>query len=265
MAKNYTFNEAVNIIAKGTDMESIADLGRRYPVLVQKVTVVATKAGQDFVDLMSYMPDYLTANKVNTAIKAAISGTETSDEEDEVENTEVESEAPKSKGSKKAKVETTEEESGEEVDYNKFNGDTLIKMCKERGIYERGMKKAALVKALEDYDANGGSDSADEEESTGTETGNPYEGKSAVELFKECKKRGLKAVPKKPAKFYVDLLIKDDADKAETTEDEDDDWGDEEAEAPVEKKAAPKATAKGGKAKAAKKAEAESDDDDWDI
>lgn len=267
MAKNYTFNEAVKIIADGTDMEAITDIGRRYPVLATKVAVVAAKAGEDFVDLMDYMPDYLTANKVNTAIKASITETE-SDEEDGVENTEAESEALKSKGSKKAKAETTKEESGEEVDYNKFNGDTLIKMCKERGIYERGMKKAALVKALEDYDANGGSNSADEEENAGTETGNPYEGKSAVELFKECKKRGLKAVPKKPAKFYVDLLIKDDAAKAKNTEAEadDEDWGDdEEVEAP--KKTAKKAADKTGKAKAAKKTKTESDDDDddWDI
>ena len=250
MAKNYTFNEAVKIIAKGTDLEAITDIGRRYPVLATKVAVVAAKAGDEFVDLMGYMPDYLTANKVNTAIKAGI--TESGSVDDGTEDTEVEAEA------------TTEEKSAEEVDYNKFNGDTLIKMCKERGIYERGMKKAALVKALEDYDANGGSNTVDEEESAGTETGNPYEGKSAMELFKECKARKIKAAPKKPAKFYADLLIKDDAAKAES--EEDDDWGDEEAEAPVEKKAAPKATAKGGKAKAAKKAEAESDDDDdWDI
>ena len=251
MAKNYTFNEAVKIIADGTDMEAITDIGRRYPVLAIKVAVVAAKAGEDFVDLMNYMPDYLTANKVNTAIKASITETESDDED--TENTEVEAEA---------------EATTEDVDYNKFNGDTLIKMCKERGIYERGMKKAALVKALEDYDVNGGSDSADEEENAGTETGNPYEGKSAVELFKECKKRGLKAVPKKPAKFYADLLIKDDAAKAKATEAEadDDDWGDdEEVEAP--KKTAKKADAKTGKAKAAKKTEAESDDDDddWDI
>ena len=106
MAKNYTFNEAVKIIAKGTDLEAITDIGRRYPVLAHKIAVVTAKAGEEFVDLMGYMPDYLTANKVNTAIKAAISGTETSDEEDEVENTEGESEAPKSKGSKKAKAET---------------------------------------------------------------------------------------------------------------------------------------------------------------
>ena len=253
MAKNYTFNEAVKIIAKGTDLEAITDIGRRYPVLATKVAVVAAKAGDEFVDLMGYMPDYLTANKVNTAIKAGI--TESGSVDEGTEDTEVEAEA------------TTEEKSTEEVDYNKFNGDTLIKMCKERGIYERGMKKAALVKALEDYDANGGSNTVDEEESAGTETGNPYEGKSAMELFKECKARKIKAAPKKPAKFYADLLIKDDATKAES--EEDDDWGDEEAEVPKkeDKKAAPKASAKGGKAKAAKKAEAEDDDedDDWDI
>ena len=252
MAKNYTFNEAVKIIAKGTDLEAITDIGRRYPVLATKVAVVAAKAGDEFVDLMGYMPDYLTANKVNTAIKAGITGSGSVDEG--TEDTEVEAEA------------TTEEKSTEEVDYSKFNGDTLIKMCKEKGIYERGMKKAALVKALEDYDANGGSNTVDEEESAGTETGNPYEGKSAMELFKECKARKIKAAPKKPAKFYADLLIKDDAAKAES--EEDDDWGDEEAEVPKkeDKKAAPKASAKGGKAKAAKKAEAESEDDeDWDI
>ena len=253
MAKNYTFNEAVKIIAKGTDLEAITDIGRRYPVLATKVAVVAAKAGDEFVDLMGYMPDYLTANKVNTAIKAGI--TESGSVDEGTEDTEVEAEA------------TTEEKSTEEVDYSKFNGDTLIKMCKERGIYERGMKKAALVKALEDYDANGGSNTVDEEESAGTETGNPYEGKSAMELFKECKARKIKAAPKKPAKFYADLLIKDDAAKAES--EEDDDWGDEEAEVPKkeDKKAAPKASAKGGKAKAAKKAETEDDDeeDDWDI
>lgn len=254
MAKNYTFNEAVKIIAEGTDLEAITDIGRRYPVLAHKVAVVAAKAGEEFVDLMGYMPDYLTANKVNTAIKAGI--TESGSDDEDAEDTE---------------AEATTEDAGEEVDYSKFNGDTLIKMCKEKGIYEKGMKKAALVKALEDYDANGGSNTVDEEESADTETGNPYEGKSAMELFKECKARKIKVAPKKPAKFYADLLIKDDAAKAEDTEaesEEDDDWGDEEAEAPKkeDKKAAPKATAKGGKAKAAKKTEAESEDDeDWDI
>lgn len=50
-----------------------------------------------------------------------------------------------------------------------------------------------------------------------------YAGKAAPELFKECKKRGIKAAPKKPAKYYIDLLEKDDV-KGNESEDEDDDW-----------------------------------------
>lgn len=50
-----------------------------------------------------------------------------------------------------------------------------------------------------------------------------YAGKAAPELFKECKKRGIKAAPKKPAKYYIDLLEKDDV-KGGESEDEDDDW-----------------------------------------
>ena len=49
MAKSYTFNEAVKIIAKGTDLEAITDIGRRYPVLAHKIAVVAAKVGEDIV------------------------------------------------------------------------------------------------------------------------------------------------------------------------------------------------------------------------
>lgn len=56
-----------------------------------------------------------------------------------------------------------------------------------------------------------------------------YAGKNAMELFKLCKSRKLKAQPKKPAKYYIDILEKDDAAKAEEpvaddTEEDDDDW-----------------------------------------
>ena len=83
-----------------------------------------------------------------------------------------------------------------------------------------------------------------------------YAGMSAMDLYKECKNRGIKAAAKKPAKYYVDLLEKDDASG------DDDDWDDEPEEKPASK-AAKKPAAK----KAAKKAEPEDDDDDdeWDI
>lgn len=254
MAKNYTFNEAVKIIAKGTDLEAITDIGRRYPVLAHKIAVVTAKAGEEFVDLMGYMPDYLTANKVNTAIKAGI--TESGSDDEDAEDTEAEA--------------ATEDATDGGAEWNenmsaKQLWDILGKAGKRK--LAKSTKKADLVEACKQ--AFGAATEAEAEDDA-TEA-NPYEGKSAMELFKECKARKIKAAPKKPAKFYADLLIKDDAAKAEATEaesEEDDDWGDEEVEAPKkeDKKAAPKASAKGGKAKAAKKAEAESDDDeDWDI
>lgn len=258
MAKNYTFNEAVKIIAKGTDLEAITDIGRRYPVLATKIAVVAAKAGEEFVDLMGYMPDYLTANKVNTAIKAGI--TESGSGDEDAEDTEAEATAEDAgEDATEATAQWDESMSAKQL------WDILGKAGKRK--LAKSTKKADLVEACKQAFGATAEAKADDD---ATEA-NHYEGKSAMELFKECKARKIKAAPKKPAKFYADLLIKDDAAKAEATEaesEEDDDWGDEEAEAPKkeDKKAAPKASAKGGKAKAAKKAEAESEDDeDWDI
>lgn len=258
MAKNYTFNEAVAIIAAGKDLEAITDIGRRYPVLAHKIAVVAAKAGEEFVDLMGYMPDYLSANKVNTAIKASITESGSDDAEDTED---------------KATEATTEDETEATVQWDenmsaKQLWDILGKAGKRK--LAKSTKKADIIEACKQAfgaatEAEAENTEAEDDADDATEA-NPYEGKSAMELFKECKARKIKAAPKKPAKYYVDLLVKDDAAKAEATEakSDDEDWGDEEAEAP--KKAA-KSTAKGGKAKAAKKAEAESedDDDDWDI
>lgn len=63
----------------------------------------------------------------------------------------------------------------------------------------------------------------DEEQNDGK-----YAGKNAMELFKECKKRGIKAAPKKPVKYYIELLEKDDAaveaNATDSNDDDDDDW-----------------------------------------
>ena len=253
MAKNYTFNEAVKIIAKGTDLEAITDIGRRYPVLAHKIAVVTAKAGEEFVDLMGYMPDYLTANKVNTAIKAGI--TESGSDED-AEDTEAEATEDAGEDTTGATAQWDESMSAKQL------WDILGKAGKRK--LAKSTKKADLVEACKQaFGAATEAEAEDAEAEDDATEANPYEGKSAMELFKECKARKIKAAPKKPAKFYADLLIKDDAAKAEATEaesEEDDDWGDEEAEAPKkEKKALDKKPAK----KAAAKDEDE--DDDWDI
>lgn len=254
MAKNYTFTEAVEIIAKGKDLEAIADLGRRYPVLVQKVAVVATKAGEAFVDLMGYMPDYLTANKVNTAIKSGIAESGSNEDEGEIDE---------------ATTETEEVVEGEAVDYESMSGKQLWDLLGKAGKRKlaKSTKKADLVEACKiAFGANADeADEAEEEVEEDATEANPYEGKSAMELFKECKKRGIKAASKKATKYYIELLVADDAKSDDTEEAEDEDWGDEEeTEAPKKKEVKP---AKKAEKKPAKKAktEDEDEDDDWDI
>ena len=264
MAKNYTFAEAVEIINAGTDLESISDIGRRFPTLLHKVTRVTTKAGEDFVDLMKYMPDYLTANKVNSALKNATGSTESEGAEED---------APEVKEETKAetKAEVKEEAETTGTDYESMSAKQLWDILGKAGLRKtaKSTKKADLVEACKAMDAAkaGDAEEATEEATTEAEEtseANPYEGKSAMDLFKECKARGIKAAPKKPAKFYADLLIEADAkakaEEAEAeTESESNDWDAEEKEEPKakpSKKAEPK--------KAAKKEEAD-DDDDWDI
>lgn len=246
MAKNYTFAEVARIVRNGTDLEAIADIGRRYPILLHKVTNVVAKAGDEFVGLMNFMPDYLTANKVNTAIKAGIGGSTESDDNDETENIEAETES------------TETEETAK--DYESMSGKELWDLLGKAGKRKlaKSTKKADLVEACKQAfgAGNAEAENEDEAEEETTEAG-AYDGKSAMDLFKECKKRGIKAAPKKPAKFYADLLIKDDAKNSEENETESEDW-DEEEEAP--KKPAKKETKK-----PAKKEEANDEDDDWDI
>lgn len=54
--------------------------------------------------------------------------------------------------------------------------------------------------------------------------GGKYDGIPAPKLFQECKKRGIKAAPKKPAEFYIKLLEEADASGAATEDDGDEDW-----------------------------------------
>lgn len=265
MAKNYTFNEAVKIIAKGTDMEAITDIGRRYPVLATKVAVVAAKAGEDFINLMGYMPDYLTANKVNTAIKADIAETGSESESNEDKD--------KNEDATEATAEDIAEDATEiTAQWNEnMNAKQLWEILGKAGKRKlaKSTKKADLIEACKKaFGKNTEAEDAETEDKA-TEFENAYKGKSAMELFKECKARKIKVAPKKPAKYYADILAKDDTAEAEAAEDKsDDNWDDEEAEtSKKEEKKTAKSTVKSGKAKAAKKVEVESDDDDddWDI
>lgn len=134
----------------------------------------------------------------------------------------------------------------------------LYQMCVDAGIKvpKYGKNKAFYIAALQgDAAEDTDGDEADDE----TEDDH-YAGKTAKELFELCKKRGIKAAPKKKADVYIELLKKADAAEAEADDDDWDDDDDEVEEAPK------KQTKQKAKAKAKKPAEPEEDeDDDWDI
>lgn len=250
MAINYTFAQAVRIIAENKDQEAIIDIGRRFPLLMNRVSALVALAGTHFVEFAESMPEYLTALKVNNAMKA------TGDEDT---------------GAEDADTGKAAEDDGEDAakggsDYDSMSGKELLALVRERKLTKKlpkPFKKVDMVKVLKEADADAGDEEAEAEDDG--EAANPYEGMGAVELFKECKKRGLKVVPKKPAKYYIDLLTKDDA--ANASDDGEDDWGDEEAEEETSKPAA-KAQPKKPAAKAATKkpaAKEADDDEDWDI
>ena len=170
MAVNYSIGQAFDVIAKGEDVEAIADIARRFPMVAihcAKLASVAEVAGP----LLGAIPAYVSARKVEKAFKVGASEDveDVEDAEEAGEPDETEKPAPKKRGRKpKAEPEPEPE--------------------------------------------------ADESE------GGKYDGMNAMELFKECKKRGIKAQPKKTAKFYKDLLEKNDAEGASDGDDEDDDW-----------------------------------------
>lgn len=235
MAKNWTLAEALTAL-KNYDKAAIADFGKRFPL--------ATNALMEAINgekLISAIPERVTMRKIEMALKIGVDAEE-ADDIDDVEEDEAAMKPKKAGRPKKGTAKSDEEKKA---------------AAKARREARKAKAKAAAAEVDDDDD--------DEDE-------NDYSGMNAVELFKECKKRGISAQPKKPSKYYIDLLNAADA-KADEEEDEDD-WEDEEEEAPAPKKKAgrPKKAATPVKPakKATKKVEEDDDDededgDDWDI
>lgn len=232
--KNYTLKEAVEIIAKGEDLEAIADLGKRFPFLSIKIAKLTAKAEKEIIDFMQYMPEYLTIKKVNNAVKTVNDSKAEAEDAAKAENKPVEEETAK-------EVEEPEEKENKPVEPKK-----------------RGRKPNVKAVPVEEPKVEV-EDETDEEPTEAEETANNYEGKKAIDLFKLCKSRGLKVTTKKSAKYYIDVLKKDDEAKAkaeaEKAEDDDDDDWDIEDEPKEAKK--PK--------KSAFIEENEDDEESWDI
>lgn len=265
MAKNYTFTEMVKIIEAQKDLEAMAELGKRFPVLSMYVSKAVAKAPEEMKVLADCFPEHLIANKVNSIIKANLTGEASEDNSDDTEATE-------------------EKEATEGTNLEDMTTKELKSYARKLGVFKnaKSTRKEDLIAAIKNADAT----PAEDEDNSEDEETNPYEGKTAMELFKLCKSRNIKAEAKKPAKYYVDLLTKaDEAAKAAEEEAEEDDWDDEEEEeTPAPKKNTGKKTKanKNGKKTSKKTApkkdieneadedadkdvDSDEDEDEWDI
>lgn len=228
MAKNWTAYEAAKEIIEGKNKENICEIGSRYPMLTREVAV----AGDKILVILKALPK-VTARVLETGLKDGV----------EVE-TEVE------EGTKEAEAESEDDE----LDYTDMTGANLYKLCCARGISSKckSRKKDALIELLEKFDrgeldeeepkketkkakatskkqAKKEEEPVDEDDDWDTEDDeekDPYDGKTAMELFKMCKERGIKAKTKMKADAYVKLLKAADAESEaeEAEDDEDDDW-----------------------------------------
>lgn len=259
MAQNWNVKQALAAINKG-NKEAITDIGRRFPL----TSNILARIGEDKAagELINALPDHITVRKIESTLKDGIQ-VDDSDNDVDVDDEIEADEKPAKKVTKSAKSEDADD------DYSKMTGDQLIALLKDVGVYKDcikkmgGGRKKQMLDYIEKYGLEADESEAEDDAEEETTEDNPYAGKTAMDLYKECKKRGLKAKPKQKAAVYVDLLMKDDQSNAES-DDDDDDWEDDEEKKPAKKETKKKASTK----KAVKKEEPEDDDDDdddWNI
>ena len=246
--KNWTIKEAVEAINKN-DATAIKEISKHFPMFFLAI------ARNDLQALAAMMPEKFTVRRLQMTDAAV-------DDTDEGAEPQTDADA-----------EDASEDAGE-ADLSSMSAKELMKLCDKRGIKvpHYGKNKQFYLDALQ---GASGDDEGNAEDNDDAESGDEYEGKSAMELYKLCKKRGIEAAAKKPAKYYIGLLTKADEAGAEDAveESDDEDWGEPDENPKKEEKQEKKAPAKGGKAASGKKsgkpapakAEEEDDGDDWDI
>lgn len=245
MAKSYTVVEAIEILERMDNRDEVTSLVKHAPLFAVRVSKLLAKAPEEFKAFAACLPEYVTTTKINNNLRKASTACECTEcEHEEVEA--MDSDAPATK------------------DYDSMSSTEIKALIDERGLRDLcrerfgNARKPNAIKLLKAIDAGEIVVSEDdvtadtEEDPVEEETSGKYDGIPAMKLFKMCKERDIKCKPKHPAKYYVELLEKDDA-KADEVDD-DDDWDDEPNAEPT-KEETPKENV----------GEDFDDDDDWDI
>lgn len=109
----------------------------------------------------------------------------------------------------------------EELEYSEMTAKELYKLCEERDIeVEPKMKAKYYIEKLEEYDEEQEAEEDEWEEDDEDEI--DYSEMSAKELYTLCKERKIECAPKKPAKYYINLLEEYDSAHDDWEEDDED-------------------------------------------
>ena len=127
-AKNWTAAEAVKVIVEGKDFVAIADIMKRFPMFAY----YAMRVNEAGVTLLSALPEYFTARKVNSYLSGAttddadealtdeeIDEADADDEEEEIEEKPVKKSGKRGRPAKKSEPEDDDDEEEEEVKSSK--------------------------------------------------------------------------------------------------------------------------------------------------
>lgn len=221
--KKVTVYEVAQVIFSN-ETEAIANVGSKYPVLARTVAMINDKY---LLDLLAAMN--VPAEEVEKKLRETFDGVE---EEQEEKKEHVKKTEKKVSAKKESKKEAEEQEDEEETDdYESMTVKDLYDLCCKRGVSSKckNRQKKTLIEVLRANEAGTQEPEIEEDEwEEEAEDKNPYDGKTAKELYKMCCDRGIKTKPKQTAAVYAELLMKDDAKKeepeVEEDEDDDDDW-----------------------------------------
>ena len=240
--RNWTIKEAVDTIREGTDFAGMKEIAGFNPVFFKAV------CENDVSAVAALMGEKFTLRRLSREVLEDVA------EDDVVENDDVNTSANEKATAPKSEKATPVADKP----LGDMTTKELIVLCDERGIKvpKYGKNKAFYLDALA-----GGDETDEADEGEDKAEANPYEGKSAMSLFKMCKDRGIKVEARQKSKVYIDLLMENDA-AGDDAEGDDKDWADEvEEEKPAKAPVKGKPAAEGGK----KAAAAVEDDEEWDI
>ena len=268
MAKNWTMAEAIKAIAE-QNMEDVKDIYRRFPTFAMMATRAVGGDNEMACNIIASLPEWATVNKFEKAIKNDVETTEEAvgDEQEDVAESEEEEVVPEK--TKKAKEKPAKKAEGEKRLSSKEAWALISKAGRAKDLAAKGYKVriADMLEYLEKYPIESSDETVNESETEiEVEAKDEYADKTPMELFKECKKAGIKAAPKKPKEYYVNLL--NEAKAANNNDDDDDDWDEIEPEVeekPKKAKAEKKPAKKAKPAPKVEEPEDEDDDEDWDI